>query len=300
MAIDWDDLRYLLAVQRAGTLIAAARALDVDKATVSRRIAALEEGLGARLFDRKPDGYGITPPGEQVLAAAAEVDQTIAALLTRLGDQRGDTTGVVHLTVPQFFASRILLPALPGFRARYPGIELVVNASSSVLNIAQREAEVGLRNAKPDQASVAVKRVGSLGSALYASRSYLGRRGTPTAPEQVGQHDLVAWDRAFTFVKPFTWIEGSGARIAVRVNDAAVLAEAVAAGVGLGVLPRLLGDEHAELVRLDAFGRASDEIYAVAAGELRRSGRVRAVIELLGAVWAENAERLAGRSVEGD
>jgi len=260
MAIDWDDLRYVLAVQRAGTLIAAARALSVDKATVSRRIAALEESLGVRLFDRKPDGYGVTPHGEQVLAAVTEIDQTIATLAARLGDQRGDSAGVVHLTVPQFFASRVLFPALPAFRARHPGIELVVNASSSVLNIAQREAEVGLRNTRPDQSSVMVRRVGVLGAALYASRAYLERRGTPATPAQIGQHELVAWDRAFTFVPLFAWMEGSGARVALRVNDAAVLADAVAAGIGLGVLPRLLGDEHADLVRLDAFGHSSEEI----------------------------------------
>lgn len=291
--IDWDDLRYVLAVQRARTLNGAARTLSVDKATVSRRIAALEEALGVRLFDRKPDGYALTPHGERVIAAVADIDQTVATLVADLSEARGDAGGVVFLTVPQFFASRILLPALPAFRAAHPGVELVLNASSSVLNMAQREAEVGLRNVRPDQQSVTVKRVGLLGSALYGSKGYLEHRGRP-GPGDLARHDLVGWDRAFTFVAAFQWIGDSGAQIPVRVNDAAVLCDAVASGMGLGVLPCLLGDAEPGLIRLDAFGRSSEEIFAVAPGELRKSGRVRAVLSLLGQVWETNAARLAG------
>jgi DNA-binding transcriptional LysR family regulator len=162
--LDWDDLKVLLAVHRAGSLAAAARTLRVDKATVSRRVAAL---------------------------------------LAELSEARGDATGAVYLSVPQFFASHVLMPALVSFRSRHPGIELIVNASSSVLNMAQREAEVGLRNVKPDQASVTAKRVGRLGSAVYASRDYLERRGRPHSPSDVARHELVAWDRAATFVPAF-------------------------------------------------------------------------------------------------
>src|SRR5438270_12015485 len=78
--MDWDGLRYVHAVQRAGSLAGAAKSLGVDKATVSRRIAALEESLGVRLFDRKPEGYALTPHGERVVATVAEVDQSVAML----------------------------------------------------------------------------------------------------------------------------------------------------------------------------------------------------------------------------
>jgi DNA-binding transcriptional LysR family regulator len=292
--LDWDDLRYLLAVRRAGSLNAAARSLGVDKATVSRRIAAAEEALGVRVFDRKPDGYELTPHGERALDAVADIDQTVAGLVSELTEARGDKTGIVHVTVPQFFASHVLLPALPAFRAAHPGIDVVLNASSAVANMAQREAEVGLRNVKPDQQSVTVKRVGMLGSAVYGSRAYIEARGAPAGPRDLPGHELVGWDRGFTFVAQFHWIGESGARVPVRVNDAAVLCHAVEAGLGLGVLPCLLGDERPGLVRLDVFGRGREDIYAVAPGELRRAGRVRAVIDLLVDTWGANATRLAG------
>jgi len=292
--MDWNDLRYVLAVQRAGSLKAAARALEVDKATVSRRISAVEQSLGLRLFDRKPEGYGLTPHGDRVLAACAEVDDRLAALVAELSEARGDSQGIVYLSVPQFFASQVLLAALPAFRAAHPGIELVINASSTVVNVARREAEVGLRNVKPNQLSVTVKKVGVLALALYASRSYLARRGTPRAKSDFAEHDLIGWPDTFTHPATFGWVNQSGARTAVRVNDAAVLADAVAAHVGIGALPCILGDERTGLVRLEAFGTARNDIYAVAPGELRRSARVRAVVDLLVDVWRTNSTRLSG------
>jgi DNA-binding transcriptional LysR family regulator len=291
---DWNDLRYVLAVQRSGTLGGAARMLEVDKATVSRRVGALEHALDVRLFDRRPDGYTITPHGERVLAAVAEIDDRVAALVAELSEARGDATGVVFLSVPQFFASEVLLPALPAFRASHPGIELVLNASSSVTNVARREAEVGLRNLKPKQLSVTVKRVGKLAMALYASKQYLARRGTPQRQADFATHDLIGWPGAFTYADAFRWVGDTGGRVVVRLNDAAVLSDATAAGVGIAALPCVLGDERAGLIKLDAFGTGRDEIYAVAPGELRRSGRVRAVVDLLVRVWKDNAARLSG------
>jgi DNA-binding transcriptional LysR family regulator len=291
--LDWNDLRYVLAVRRTGSLSAAARGLEVDKATVSRRIAALEHALGVRLFDRKPDGYEITPHGERVLSAGSEIDDRVAALIAELSEARGDAKGVVFLSVPQFFASAVLLPAMPAFRAAHPAIELVLNASSSIVNVARREAEVGLRNVKPQQLSVTVKRVGKLAMALYASKHYLARRGTPKTVKDFATHDLIGWPNAFTYDDAFKPIGETGARVVVRANDSAVHVDAVAAGVGIAALPCILGDERTGLVKLEAFGLNRNDIYAVAPGELRRSGRVRAVIDLLVRVWRDNAGRLS-------
>ena len=292
--LDWDDLRFVLAVHRAGSLNAAAKVLRVDKATVSRRIGAVETSLSIRLFDRKPDGYSLTPHGERVLMAVGEIDHTVASLVSDLSEASGEADGVVHLTVPQFFASQVLLAGLKPFRAAHPGIELLVNASSSVLNVARREAEVALRNVKPEQLSVTVKRVGSLGMALFASSAYLAQRGTPKKRNDLQRHELIGWESAFTFAEAFRWVNELGAPIALRLNDAAVLCDAVAADLGIAALPCVLGDERPGLERLAAFGGGQEEIYAVAPGELRRSGRVRAVIALLVELWRANGARLSG------
>jgi DNA-binding transcriptional LysR family regulator len=292
--LNWDDLRHVLAVERAGSLIAAARALGVDKATVSRRIAAAEAALGARLFDRKPDGYDVTPHGQRVIAAVTDMDDTVATLVARLSEGRGEEAGLVHLSVPQFFVSKILLPTLGQFRVQHPAIDLVVNASSTVLNVAKREAEVGLRNVRPKQQSVTVRKVGALGMALYGSRTYFQRHGRPKTASALAEHALIGWDRAFTHARALLWVNDCGARMPIRLNDSAVMCDAVAADLGIAALPCVLGDEHPGLVRLTDLGMSQDDIYAVAPGELRRSGRVRAVIELLADVWATNRSRLAG------
>jgi DNA-binding transcriptional LysR family regulator len=144
--------------------------------------------------------------------------------------------------------------------------------------------------------SVTVKRVGRLAMALYASKAYLAKHGKPRTPQDLARHDLVGWENAFTYAEAFRWINDSGARIALRLNDASVLCDAVAGDLGIAALPCILGDERAGLVRLDPFGIGRDAIYAVAPGELRRSGRVRAVIELLAEVWRANAVRLTGET----
>ena len=255
--VDWDELRYLLAVRRAGSLLAAARVLGVDKATVSRRIGSLEATLGVRLFDRRPDGYRLTPYGERTLAAVDTIDGTVAALVAELSDARGDEGGRVYLSVPQFFASQVLLPAVLRFRQAHPRIELVINASSSLLNIAQREAEVGLRNVKPDQLSVTVRRVGVLGMAFYASQRYLDRRGKPKESRDLAGHDLIGWESSFTQAKALLWANDFGTRVLVRVNDAAVMCDAVAADSASRCFPASSATKGRDWSGSNRWGRAA-------------------------------------------
>ncbi len=291
--IDWDDLRYLVAVQRSGSLASAARALGADKGTVSRRIAALERSLRVRLFDRRPRGYTLTGYGRRVVEAAGQVDHTVSGLLADLQAQSGEERGTVLLTVPQWFANELLVPELPAFRARHPHIALVLNASSKVLNIAQREAEVGLRNTRPRHLSVTTRKAGRLASALYGARGYLADRGTPRTREDLALHDLIGYENTLSFLPDFAWLESVGAP-KVRGNDAASLCACARAGLGLAVLPCVLGDAYAELARVSAFGVAGEDIWVVAPGELRPSPRVRAVVELLLAVFKKRAPQLAG------
>ncbi len=292
-AVDWDDLRFFLAVDRAGSLAAAARGLAVDKATVSRRLASLEASLAVRLFDRKPDGLSLTPDGLRVRERVARVGAEIAALASELAG--GDARGTVHLTVPQWFACRVLAPALPAFRREHPSIDLTLNASSRVLNLAQREAEVALRNAKPAHLSASARRVGTLASALYAARTYLSRRGVPRTPEEIARHDLLAYEQKISYLPAFAWLAAHDARVVLRGNDALALAAAASAGVGLAVLPCFLGDTDPALTRLAVAEVATEDIWIVVPAELRRSSRVREVMALVSGVFEKHARALGGR-----
>ncbi len=152
--MDWNDLRFVLAVQREMSLAAAARTLGVDKATVGRRIGALEGGLGIRLFERRPDGLVPTARGARVVASAQKMSTEVASLAAELAHETGLTRVTVRLTAPQWFASGLVIPALPHFQKEHPSIEVVLVESTSVVNLAQRDAEVAVRNVKPAQISM--------------------------------------------------------------------------------------------------------------------------------------------------
>jgi molybdate transport repressor ModE-like protein len=182
-------------VQRQGSLARAARELGVTKATASRRLAALEEALGAKLVERRPSGLELTPAGRQAIAAAEGVEAALAGLADRVSaaaDVR--PAGLVRVTVPPWIADRFLIPALPELTARYSELQVDLDGTNKILNLAQREADVAIRNARPTQRSLIVRKVARLGGCVYGSRLYLEGRGTPRSRKEVVGHDVLAYE----------------------------------------------------------------------------------------------------------
>jgi len=122
--VQWDRLRVLLALRRGGTLSAAGRALGLDHSTVARQLEAIERELGAPLFERGPDGFTVTPLGEEVLGAAERMDEEVASLLRRLDAAPDELTGLVRLTTTPYLASALFAPALGAFMQKHPGLQL--------------------------------------------------------------------------------------------------------------------------------------------------------------------------------
>jgi DNA-binding transcriptional LysR family regulator len=293
--MDWDDLRYLIAVAERGSATAAARGLGVDKGTVSRRLTALEHATGARLFDRKSSGWTPTTAGRKVLGTARKLDAGVAALLADLGGV-GDTTRVsVRLTAPQWFCTEVLLPRIAAFQGTERWIDLNLSARSRVADLAEREAEIGLRNVRPARGEYVVKKAGDLGMSIYASRKWLAGRPPIVSQEDVLKERLVGFPDHFTYGKGFAWVDaGLNGRVPVlRVDDASSIAVALRAGAGLGVIPCLMGDRDPELVRvLDEIH--VETIWLVAPVELARTRAVRKVIAFVAAAFAANARELRG------
>jgi DNA-binding transcriptional LysR family regulator len=292
---DWDDLRFLLAVHNSGSASAAARALRVDKATVSRRIAALERAVGVRLLDRRVSGWSPTAPGRRVIAAANAVDARLAALLADLGDGPLGPRARVRFTAPQWFCTEVLLPALGGLHAAAPWLDLDITAGSRVVNLAEREAEVGLRNRRPPRGEFVVRKAGELGSALYASKAYLAERAALRTRDDLRGQRAIGYPDALTYVPDFLWLNAMADRLGpvLRVDDAQALAAAIRSGLGVGVVPCLLGDRDGTLVRL--LGEHHREtIWLVAPIELARTRAVRAVLSFVAALFHDNARALSG------
>lgn len=295
--MDWNDLRYLLAVHRAGSLARAAASLGVTKATVSRRIAALEEALGNPLVDRTPDGMTITNLGLAAIRAAEAMDAAAARVrddIATAADERVD--GTVRFTLAPWLAERLVIPAVQRMRIAFPHLDLRIITSHDLLDIAAREADLALRNVRPTSGAFVSRRVGELAGCVYASTLYLERRGMPTDRGQLHHHDLLVYD-GMKGMPGFEWLGDSEweRRVVFRAGDPQGLTAAAASGLGLAAIPCILGETEPTLRRVDSLGVGYSPLYLVTREELQHAPRLRAVWQLVTEVLRENESILMGR-----
>ncbi|HIC80102.1 MAG TPA: LysR family transcriptional regulator [Kiloniellaceae bacterium] len=250
---DWDDLRFVLAVCRGGGLTGAARALGVNHSTVSRRIAALEDRLGARLFDRLPSGYRPTAAGEEALVAAEAMERSAADLNRTVAARDRRPSGALTVTAPLMIVMGPFAEILADFRKAYPEIEVRVRATTDLLNLHRREADVALRASDAPDESLFGLKLGEQRAALYASRAYLAARAAVMA-EAPGEAE-VDWigrtgqDRP----PPEVTARFPKARTSICLDDKLGAVAAMRAGLGLCRLPCFQGDRDPALRRLPGF-----------------------------------------------
>src|SRR5262245_26106513 len=193
--LEWDDLRYVLAVADAGSLAGAARHLGVNHTTVLRRIGAFEQRLGLRLFERLPTGYVLTAGGEELIAAARQIDGTVTRLERKLAGQDLQLSGPLRVTTTDTLMGSILPEILAEFRAAHPGIHIEVALSNLMFNLTKRDADVAIRPANDPPETLVGRRVGRIAFAIYASPRYLARRRKTddlAAHQWVGPDDSLA------------------------------------------------------------------------------------------------------------
>lgn len=269
----WDDLRFLLAVCRGGTLTAAAHALGCSQPTVSRRMIALARRHGTALFETQGGRYVPTAAGRALADRAERIERDIHAL-TSEADHLGDRLeGAVRLTVPEGLGLAVIAPRLEAFRREHPGIDLLLVAEAQVVDLSRREADLALRFVRPTQRELVIRRVGTVPFGLYASASYVEERPQAAAgfPE-----DVVALHESMDESPESVWLRRQlpRARVRVRVRSTLPLRAAVLAGVGAGVLPDYLATDPAlRLLRPAAVRR---DVFLVYHRALRTSARVRA------------------------
>lgn len=278
--VDWDDLRHLLALRREGSLSRAAEALGVTHTTVARRLRALEDDLGVRLFERTPGGYVPTPEGSELAETASRVEDLVLDAELRLsgrdrelsGKLRVTTLDIVSCGMPEVFSS---------FVQRYPSVELTLLTDDRALALHRREADVALRLTKEPPQALVGRKVTHLEFALYAHRDLQARAGED-AP--LAAYPWLHWDERNVAA---AWLDGwlaqhaPGARIAVRLDGQfAVLWNAVVDGVGVHFLPCRLADAEPRLVRLgDPVEEFRMPLWLLTLPELRDNRRVRAMMD---------------------
>jgi DNA-binding transcriptional LysR family regulator len=296
--LDWDDFRVFLSVARAGTLSAAARLLQVDQSTMSRRLAALEASAGARLFDRTPAGYLLTAAGEAVRSRVEDLESHALAIERQLLGQDMRPTGHVRLAASDSFAAWFLVPRLAALHELYPGIRVELVTGNQPVNLARREADISLRLTKPQEPNLVARRLGHAAWSVYASSSYLARHGKPSVRGRLRGHLVVGLDPELRGTVGARWLaqQGNLADVPLTCNSLLSQAAAVVAGLGLSPLPCLFGDREASLARVVPRTIGHHELWLVVHPDVRTSARVRAVMDYVTELVLSEAALLSGNA----
>lgn len=286
-SIDWDNVRYFLAVGRGGSVRAAAERLGVNHATVLRRIAQLEQRLGVQVFEKRPSGYRLTAAGEEVVEFAEQMEASSHQLETRVFGRDQSARGLLRTTLPPFLAN-LLMPDLADFAQRHPDIEIEILSTGEVANLTNREADVAIRFVV-DRKALPLNLHGLMGPQLaggvYLSRDLLARwRVGATGsirPIVINDRGVPDWASAGE-------IKATGAPF--RAPDAEVQLAAVRQGLGMTRLPCFVGDADPMLTRAPGIApRLNGALWILTQGETRNTKRVRLFIDFV-------SQRLAGRA----
>ena len=278
--LQWDDLRFVLALIEAGSLARAAKTLRVDHTTVGRRVEAAESALGVRLFTRTRAGYVPTPEAKRLSAPMRTVEGAVDSLERVARAGRGGLQGTVRVTSPETLGVAFLAPCLAAFGRKHPGLVIELEPAGAVLDLGRQEAEIAVRPFKSKGENLIVKRVASIGYGLYASHGYLAQQpafGLETLSD-------------FSFLGPpgakeleTLWLKKlcPNARLGFVSTLSIALREAARADAGIAILPRYLGDADPSLRYLPMPNEPSESLWLTVHKDLRASPRVRAVLDFL-------------------
>ncbi len=286
----WDDLKVFLAVAREGTTLGAARTLGLNQTTCARRVAALEEALGAKLFERHAAGYRLLPLGERILPAVETMAQEAKSVLQIVAGDARETAKTVRLTTADGMMELFISPAMPAFHKLHPNVDVEILIDNRHFDLTRGEADFAIRpGPPPTDPTLVARKVGQMGWAIYASKAYIAGRGAPASLAEMAGHDVVA----FTHTQLF--LEGVVPPSAIRykANSAQGIAQTLTAGLGVGGLPCMLGDRDANLVRCFDLP-ITTWMWLVYPERLRSEPHIRALSDILAAHISTLRPMLAG------
>jgi DNA-binding transcriptional LysR family regulator len=291
-AMDWDGVRVFLAIAREGSMRGAGRALGLSQPTIARRLTAFEAGFGGQpLFDRLPEGVRLNAVGEQLLGAAEDAESAMLTLERRRAAASPVLSGTVRISTGDC-ATGFLVRCLSGATTTAPlpsGITLEFVQSLQPAALTRREADLALHHQPPESGDYYVAKLGTFAVAVYRRRGVISDAWVAYTEEQSqGQsHEPARWVQR--------QVEETGTPVALRAGTLLMHVEAISAGTGRGVIPCYIGDAHPLLERLTAPIPELDATYwMIVHRDLRRSACVRAVIDWMKALFAEQRDILAG------
>jgi DNA-binding transcriptional LysR family regulator len=289
--VDWDDLRYVLAVADSGSLAKAAAALRVNRTTVLRRINAFERKHAVRLFERLPNGYVLTSAGHEILAAARGFEDTIATLERKLAGQDLRPEGLVRVTTTDTLMGSILPALLIAFQQANPGITLHVSSSNTLANLSKRDADVAVRPVTDAPETAVGRRVCSVAFAVYHAAG-------DAADARLADQRWIAPDESLSSTSVALWMRESipAGRTACAVDSLLGMREICAAGAGVAALPCYLGDTDLRLARLHPpIKEMTTALWVLTHPDLARTARIRLFIDFMTSGLARQRSLIEGQ-----
>lgn len=290
MEPDWGDFKVLLALASAGSVAGAARELAVDHSTVSRRLAALEESVGAKLIIRGGREFSWTAEGRTLLAAAEAMDAAASRAALAVRTAKSDVEGSMCVSIPPGFVPVLMRLLLPVLREQYPALNVELRGAYHRVDLAKGEADIAVRMARPMETDLVARRAADCSWFVYASHAYLEDRGRPESHADLAMHRLVLYIEAMHNIAPLCWMEPhrGATRQLSRVDNLEIACQTIAADGGIAVLPAFIADAVPNLRRVFEEPIGVSTGWIVYHETLRDAARIRAVTQALAECFERN------------
>jgi DNA-binding transcriptional LysR family regulator len=281
---EWSQLQTFLILARTQRLAAAGRRLHIDHSTVSRHIAALEEAFAVRLFDRRENGFFLTPEGERLFQAAEQMESLMMDVHKDIVGKDLQLTGTVRIGVPDGLGVGFLASRLAHFASSQPGLTIELVAISRIFNLTKREADIAITLARPEHGRLVAQKILDYSLQLYATKGYLNTHPPVCNRSDLLEHGLIAFIEDLNPISELNFLDEiqAGLRPCFASSTIVCQLEAILAGAGIGILPRFMAASHPSLVCVlpDAV-RLKRTFWLNVHADLRRLTRIRVTCDFL-------------------
>ncbi len=295
--LSWDEFRLVKAIADTRSLAGAGALLGLNHSTVFRRLAALETAVGARLFERSRAGYAPTAEGDEMIALANQMADSVMDFERRVAGRDAKPTGLLRVTTVEAIGQHLMPSILTQFQAQNPGVVIDLVLSERALNLSRRDADVAIRITNDPPETLVGRRICTVRWAVYGRRDLTAETGAGP----IGSPPFVGFADDFGPAFGRRWIDSnvSLARLAARANSLHALLEMALLGLGAAPLPCYLGESNPALARLGPMLREWDlGLWILTHSDLRRSARVRAFMDFAGAELARHRRTIEGAETE--
>jgi len=292
--LNWDDLRLFLAASRDRSFVAAGRRMQIDQTTVARRMSVLEETVGSSLFHRSPRGIRLTEAGLSLVAHAEKIETQVMVASASLEEREGEITGTVRLATPEAFGTFLVAPNALKLHARHPDLQLELVPESRAVSLSSREADLAVALNRPPRGRLVAWKLTDYRLGLYAAVDYVSGHPPIADLSSARTHPFVWYIDEMIDIPELRYFDQivAGSATAFRSSSIAAQHEAVANGLGLGILHVFAADADGRLVRVLPKGvQVTRSYWLVIHKEQQRLPRVRAVVDFLTDLVARNSKR---------